>query len=162
MTRRGLPRSCLKCSLPVARTSPLSPRGSRRQRGQGRWQGQSLYFNNQKMMFFLTLTLAQPQPQCPAFTFQSSQQCPFCPSSCLSCTSSQTCVSCVPGTFLESANNCVKCTGDCDKCASAASCDKCADGFLEIRGGCQACTLSNVVSCAIGSIVCKPGFFFNN
>lgn len=79
------------------------------------------------------------QQNCPDLYYanNSNLQCTPCINNCLLCTSSATCVSCVPSTYLFN----VSCLATCPS------------GFTGIGGLCQICT-HNCKTCSSGTNIC--------
>lgn len=88
---------------------------------------------------------------------------------CSSCQSLQSCSSCLPRLFYQSASNsCVACSANCELCSSSTVCDTCSKGYRTASDGtCAAynCTVANCLECPNGPAactLCKQGFYAKN
>ena len=71
----------------------------------------------------------------------TNKKCLYCPAGCSDCKDANTCLTCLPGFFLNDEKNCVKCnvTG-CATCTQDGGCTACQEGFYLVnRSSCVSC-----------------------
>ena len=90
--------------------------------------------------------------------------CCNCPSICLRCSDSMTCITCISGYFILS-NYCYKCNINCKTTLSDnCRCDTCNDGYYNNNYQCLACN-SNCKTCsdsATKCLSCNKGYYLSS
>ena len=97
------------------------------------------------------------------FVDSVSERCMACPSGCISCKDPDTCITCLPGYYLNDKKNCVSCnvTG-CANCTGNGVCTECQSGyFLENSSSCQFCgTLCKTCASSSHCETCRSDLFY--
>lgn len=114
--------------------------------------GFTLNTNNQCVLSSCVTSTSNACENCPMGSYYNQGSCSACGASCARCNPAapNSCYTCLPGFFMNSAGTCVACGNGCATCSSAYNCLTCASNYTAV----SAPVGSNQVTCTACSLPC--------